>query len=75
MARPVQSELQLAERHQQQRKPDRQAEGEAPASLELIQKFAHTAASSRSENSSTCPMPRTSALVADPKATRSRTRS
>ena len=75
MARPVQHKHQLAERHEQQGKPNRESQRLRPASLELIQKFVHTVASSRSENSSTRPMPRTSELVAAPKVTRSRTRS
>ena len=75
MAGPRQGERQLIERHEQRGKADRQAEPECPLLLNVVQEFVHAVASSRSENSSTGPMPRTSALVAEPKGTRSRTRS
>ena len=61
--------------NQQQRKGDHESERESPLLLDEIQEVAHAAASSRTENSSTEPMPRTSARVAGPKSISSRTRS
>ena len=75
MPGPRKGERQLVERHEQRRKADRQGERDCPLLVDVVQEFVHAVASSRSENSSTGPMPRTSALVAEPKGTRSRTRS
>ncbi len=56
-------------------KPTTRPSATAPLRLNEIQELAHATASSSTENSSTEPMPRTSARVAGPKATSSRTRS
>ena len=74
-ARPRERKSPLVEHDEQQRKADHEGERESPLRLNEIQQFAHAVASSRTENSSTEPMPCTSARVAGPKPTSSRTRS
>src|SRR6266850_4518089 len=75
MARPRKFKTQLIERYDHHRKADHQGEPQSPLLPKRVEQFVHAVASSKSENKSTEPMPRTLTLVAVPKVTRSRTRS